>query len=164
METKKKKIATVSMLFATLALAAGTCFGEDPGPAKHYKLDFTIQEMEGTKAVNTRSYSMLAATGKNKASVRAMNQVPTGSGATSVGANIDCLALSEGADGLSLVVVAEVSGIQHGTTASDRPIIRRNEWNSEVVVQLRKPTIIFSSDDPTSTNQMRVELTATPIR
>jgi hypothetical protein len=43
-------------------------------------------------------------------------------------------------------------------------LLRQNRWRSDVLVPLRKPTVIFSSDDPTSTHKMQVELTATPIR
>jgi hypothetical protein len=43
------------------------------------------------------------------------------------------------------------------------PTIRQNRWVSTVAVPLKKPTVIFSSDDLTSKRQMQLELTATPI-
>ena len=43
------------------------------------------------------------------------------------------------------------------------PMIRQNRWTSNVVVPLKKPTVIFSSDDLTTKHQMQLELTATPI-
>jgi len=41
--------------------------------------------------------------------------------------------------------------------------VRQNKWGSIVLVALRKPTVIFSSDDLTSKHQVQLELTATPI-
>jgi hypothetical protein len=43
------------------------------------------------------------------------------------------------------------------------PSIRSNSWSSVVIVPLKTPTLIFSSDDPASKRQMQLELTATPI-
>jgi hypothetical protein len=38
------------------------------------------------------------------------------------------------------------------------------KWNAPVIVPLRKATVIFASDDPSSKRQMQLELTATPIK
>jgi hypothetical protein len=43
------------------------------------------------------------------------------------------------------------------------PVIRQNRWSSNVVVPLKKPTLIFASDDATSKRQMQLELTAAPV-
>jgi hypothetical protein len=60
------------------------------------------------------------------------------------------------------MVTAEVSSAAE-TTDAPAPVIRQVKWNSPVIVPLRKPTIIFSSDDPSSKRQMQLELTAIPI-
>ncbi len=47
--------------------------------------------------------------------------------------------------------------------APGRPTIRQNRWTSVTIVPLKKPTLLFSSDDPMSKRQMQLELTVTPI-
>ncbi len=48
-------------------------------------------------------------------------------------------------------------------SAPTQPTVRQNKWDSTVIVPLKKPTVLFSSDDLTSKRQMQLELTATPI-
>lgn len=83
-----------------------------------------------------------------------------------VGVNIDCQSPREVEGQLALTVSADVSNLAPGQTAGNGPLplLRQNKWSSDVILPLRKPTVLFSSDDPTSTHKMQVELTATPIR
>ena len=81
-----------------------------------------------------------------------------------MGVTIDCRSLKEMKNELSLTVKADISSVlQEPTTNPAHPIIRQNIWESTVVVPIRKPTVIFSSDDTTTKHQMQMELTATPI-
>jgi hypothetical protein len=50
------------------------------------------------------------------------------------------------------------------TPDAPAPVIRQVKWNAPVIVPLGKPTVIFSSDDPSSKRQMQLELTARPIK
>jgi hypothetical protein len=61
------------------------------------------------------------------------------------------------------MVAAEVSSAAE-TPDAPAPVIRQVKWNSPVIVPLGKPTVIFSSDDPSSKRQMQLELTARPIK
>src|SRR6266481_3585685 len=102
-------------------------------------------------------------------SIRTGSKVPypTGPGSTQYNyadvVNIDCKSAQELPGELSMVVSADVS-----STASEQttpaPIIRQNRWSSIVVVPLRKPTVVFASDDPTTKHQMQLEITATPLK
>jgi len=151
------------------ALMTGACLAEDAVPPKFYKLNFVVKEVDGAKVVNTRSYSTMVSTqkGGQACSIRTGAQVPYITGKEYrdlfVGVNIDCRALTEEANGLSLWVDADISSVAESTTNTERPFVRQNKWGSTVLVPLKKPTLIFSSDDVTSKHQMQLELTATPI-
>jgi hypothetical protein len=68
---------------------------------------------------------------------------------------------------MSLVLVADISSVVQEPASPSAPmrppVVRQNKWNSGVIVPLKKPTVVFSSDDLTTKRQMQVELTATPI-
>jgi len=162
-----RNVATPLLL---IALLGGACLAEDAVPPKFYKLDFVVKEVEGAKAVNARTYSVIVSTqNKGRAcSIRTGAKVPYSTGKEymylDVGVNIDCLNLVETQSGLSLWVEAEISNVVPGATSNpDRPYVRQNKWGSTAVVLLKKPTVIFSSDDLTGKDQTQLELTATPI-
>jgi hypothetical protein len=165
-----------SVRFLAVALVAGTSFAQTPEPPKFYKLDFVVKEVEGAKVLNARSYSITVSTDASSphSSIRTGSKVPTPTGATGqysfidLAVNIDCGPVKAIQDGISLTVTVEISGVvQDSTTPASTtlpPVIRQNRWGSSVVLPIKKPTIIFSSDDTTTKRQMQMELTATPIR
>jgi hypothetical protein len=61
---------------------------------------------------------------------------------------------------LNLRVDTDISSVAQ---ESNPPVVRQNKWDSNVTVPLRKPVVVFSSDDLTSKHQMQLEITATPI-
>jgi hypothetical protein len=159
-----------------LTLAAVTCFAQDAVPSRFYKLDFVVKEVEGTKVLNARTYSMIVSDGKwnHHSEIRTGSKVPYSASADGsqytfldVGVSIDCTQVTEMHDTLSLVLTADISSaVQEPASASapmHPPVVRQNKWNSGVVVPLKKPTVVFSSDDFTTKHQMQLELTATPI-
>ena len=68
-----------SARFLALILLAGTCFAQNPEASKFYKLDFVVKEVEGTKVLNSRAYSMIVSTEKSSppSSIRTGSRVPT---------------------------------------------------------------------------------------
>jgi hypothetical protein len=152
---------------AALALTVGVCLAQDAIPQKFYKLEFVVKEVEGTRVLNARAFSVNASTDKglDRCQIRTGSKVPVaGGGYLDVGVNIDCISLKETQLGVSLQVTAEVNSIpQESTIPVSGQVIRQNRWTSHVVVQPKKPTVIFSSDDLTTKHQMQLELTATPI-
>ncbi len=165
-----------------LAMAAGAGFAQTPEapkstppPVHFYKLDFAVKELEGAKVINARSYSMtVAADAKGTSSIRTGSRtpIPAGQGNTQyidVGVNIDCRNITELHGDLSLSISADISSVpsEPGTTAGSPttlpPTVRQNRWSSSVIVPLKKPTLVFSSDDLASKRQMQLEITATPI-
>lgn len=183
-EEKTMLNRTVLSLFL-FVMMAGTGFtqtseaAKSAEPLKFYKLEFTVKEVEGGKVVNTRSYSMTVAADRrdSSSSIRTGTRVPVPIGASKtqyqyfdLGVNIDCRSIVEMQGALSLSVTAEISslgGESEPTAAGPtpaQPIVRQNKWSSSVIVPLKKPTVIFSSDDLTSKRQMQLELTAVPIK
>jgi hypothetical protein len=165
-----RKIRDLSILSAVFALLAGICFGEEAAAPKFYKLDFVVKEVEGAKVLNARSYSVISSTegkGVEGCQVRTGSKVPgaVAGGYIDVGVSIDCYQVRETQTGLSLGLSADISSIPPDLTppVSAPPVIRQNRWRSNVVVPLKKPVVIFSSDDLTTKHQMQLELTATPI-
>jgi len=157
------------------AMMAGTCLAQSEKnkeePQKFYRLDFVVKEVADAKVVNTRSYSTMISTGAHPGSIRTGNKVPIQTGPASnyyldVGVKVDCRSAREVDGQLWLWVTADVSNLAPGqpTGGGSPPLLRQNSWSSDLILPLRKPTVIFSSDDPTSTHKMQVELTATPIR
>ncbi|MGH9627454.1 MAG: hypothetical protein ACRD7E_03700 [Bryobacteraceae bacterium] len=140
---------------------------------KFYRLDFLVQEVEGGKIVNGRAYSMIVSTasGGPPASMRTGNRLPIQAGGNfqyfDVGVNIDCREVRELENRLSLTINADISSVVTGpesTETTTAPVVRNTRWASGVIVPIKKPTIIFSSDDATSKRKMQLELTATPIQ
>jgi hypothetical protein len=140
-----------------------------------YQLNFVVQELENGRVINSRSYSMIMRD-TDQSSIRAGEKVPfsSTSGASTqwqqidVGVNIDCRKLEARGNGVSLNIKAEISSVtdSHGENSppASLPIVRQNQWESNVVLPVRQPTVLFSSDDPASKRKMQLQLTVTPIR
>lgn len=166
-----KKLA---ILLLTIGAVTGACFAQtDKAKSeeqKFYRLDFVVKEVGDSKVINSRSYSTVISTGDRGCQIRTGNRVPYNAGNTSqyldVGVNIDCRKAKEIDNQLALNIAVEVSNLAPEQTAGNGPlpVLRQDKWSSDVILSVRKPTEIFSSDDPTSTHKLQVELTATPIK
>lgn len=167
---------TATKKLLTLAIFGAAVFGQNsPAPAgeqpKYYNLEFQVKELEGSKVVNARSYYMMISSESNPAGLRTGGRIAyaTGHGEQvnfmEVGVNIDCRKAQERGGELMLMVNADISTVLPPAEAIPNapPLIRQNRWVSNVVVPLRKPTVIFSSDDSMGKRKMQLELTATPI-
>jgi hypothetical protein len=166
-----------SLGLLAFAMAAGTCLAQTVDATKFYKLEFVVKEVDGTKVVNSRSYFMtvpVEAVGQNiqgGGSIRSSNRIPTLSGPSGpnqqynyidVGVSIDCRTLHEMQSQVQVYVTADIStsSVEPNFPA---PVVRQYRWNSLVVAQIKKPTVIYASDEANSKSQMQLELTATPI-
>ncbi len=144
-------------------------------PAKYYRLDFVVKETENGKQTSARNYSLTAssASSGNNCSVRAGDKIPIPSGKDAVqftfidvGVSLDCHDLKEVEQKLALRIQADISAAASQTpaTASGAPVIRQFRWASDVIVPLRRATVIYQSDGASSKNGMQLELTATPLQ
>jgi len=155
-----------------VTMAAGMAFCDDAGQAKFYKFEFVIKEVEGTKVLNSRTYSMVTSVGdRDRSNIRVGSKVPFASkqGTTTevqqinVGVGIDVHAVKEIENRLSFSIGVDVSAVAEDGPSQASPIIRQNTWNSTVTVPLKKPTVVFTSDTADAKRQMQVEVTAIPF-
>lgn len=167
--------------FLILALAlAGAALAQTADAPKFYKLDFVVKEVEGGKVVNSRSYSAMLAvqmpgSSAQAASIRAGGRIPVTSGPNTpgmvntqfqfydVGVNIDARDLHETPTEVSLSILADITTLVQEST-SPHPVTRQNKWQGPVVVTIKKPTTVFTSDDVSSKRQLQLELTATSVK
>jgi hypothetical protein len=177
------KTTLFSVPILALAIAGGAAFAQTPEapkpaePSRFYKLEFVVQEVEGGKVLNARSYStMAAADARDGAAIRAGSKMPIGTGVpehniiyADLGVNIDCRNIRDSPREISLFVSAQISSLPSESATPPQAgaqlaiTVRQNSWSSLVVVPFSKPTVLFSSDDLTSKRQFQLELTATPI-
>lgn len=178
-----RKQLTLIAILAIAVLTPSQSFaqsnvGAKPAPSveqQHfYHLDFVVKEVEAGRAINSRSYSMIITT-HGRASIRTGTKVPFNTSTApnnaqytqiDVGVNIDCYQAQEIAGQLALNVKADISSLadpSDGSHSGVPPVIRRNTWDSGVIVPIKQPTTIFSSDDLGSKRKMQLELIATRI-
>ena len=175
MATRKslRKVALAIFLTASLGQAQQAATGN------FYKLDFVVKEVEGTRTVNSRAYSLMVESGSHKYSqVRAGSKVEINRHVVKsntegehvsgefldLGVSIDVSDVTETPNGLGFSAGVDVSSLPSGVSPKESPtMIRHNRCSSYVVVPLKKPTVIFSSDSVDSKSTMQVEVSASPI-
>jgi hypothetical protein len=143
----------------------------------HYKLTYRLLEVGADgKIANSRTYVAIIATGQGEnapAKIRTGDRIPipVKSGSTTeyqyqdVGTDIDSSHPQIQGHQLSLNVVAASSGVGKPQPGGipNVPIFRQTRWESNIVVSLDKPTIIFTSDNVSDTGKTELELTATEV-
>lgn len=169
-----KKTIRLAWIAIAAALLAASCFPQTPGnkpdeQTKYYRLDFTVKELEGGKVINARNYSTsLSNREGDGSSIRTGDKVPVQSDKAwtylDVGVSIDCNSLKQVDNQLAVHVTADITNLgSDGSAIAAVPLIRQNKWSSTVLVPLRKPVTIFSSDGASTKRQTQLELTATPV-
>jgi hypothetical protein len=146
-----------------------------------FRLDFSVNELEDGKKVNSRHYSInLTAGSADEIKIGTRVPVSTVESPASaaqfqymdLGTNIWAL-LREGSEELQLEVRSEISWTKHeDVDQSPRaphstftpPIISQIKINGSTLLVVGKPIIIGSVDDPYSNRQFQLEVTATKLR
>lgn len=138
--------------------------------AETYRLDFVVNELEDSKKVNTRTYSVLLE-GDNwsrlRIGTRVPMQQPSGIVYMDVGLSLDCR-LHEGDSGPSLEVILEMNSFaipEQGAEAHpNTPPLRNFRTQTTSALVLGKPTVVTSADDMASKRRFQVEVTATKVK
>ena len=153
--------------------AKATPEATEPGHA--YRLDFSINEVDDGKKINTRQYSMNLSAGDNN-EIKIGTRVPVEAKQgefqyIDVGTSIWCRLRDRhdvvwlGND-LLLNVRGEISNFalpeQQGQQV--RPVLRQLNINASTLAVLGKPMIVGSVDDPNSKRQFQLEVTVTKLR
>jgi hypothetical protein len=139
-------------------------------PAHPYRVDFSLNELEDGKKINTRQYSMnLNAEDANEIKIGTRVPVEPKEGEfqyMDVGTSIWCR-IGDDSDGIALSVRAESSNFAIPDQASGngrRPVIRQVQIKASTVAQLGKPMVVGTVDDPNSKRQFQLEVTVTKLR
>lgn len=150
--------------------AQSAAAAERDKPVHAYRLDFSMNELEGGKKINTRQYSLnLNADESNE--IKIGTRIPVDAGQNTfqyidVGTNI-WARISERSDGVALSVRAENSNLavpEQGELRADRPVIRQLKISAGTLAQLGKPMVVGSVDDPNSKRQFQLEVTVTKLK
>jgi len=150
-----------------------------------YRLDFSFNELENGKKINTRHYSITLTEGSAN-EIKIGTRVPVSGDATSVppqyqfldlGTNIWALLRdkveNQQLDGLQLEVRSDISSTKHEDvdvsprtphTSFTPPIISQIKITGSTQLVLNKPMTIGIVEDPYSNRQFELEVTATKLR
>jgi hypothetical protein len=141
-------------------------------PKHAYRLDFSLNELEDGKKINTRQYS-LNENSDDSNEMKIGTRVPVDTNTKEgefqyidVGTTIWCQ-IRERSDGIALIVRAENSNFaipEQGAGHDARPVIRQLKISGSTLALLGKPNIIGSMDDPNSKRQFQLEVTVTKLR
>jgi hypothetical protein len=175
----KKTLGAAALIVAMMAAGGTAKAAQEPNTPKGsseagkvvnpYRIDFSVNEMEDGKKINTRQYSMnLNADESNE--IKIGTRVPVDTNKTEfqyidVGTSI-WSRLEERPNGLSIAVRAEISNfaMPDQTAAQARPIIRQLSIKASTLAQLGKPMVVGSVDDPNSKRNFQLEVTVTKLK
>jgi hypothetical protein len=185
--TKRMVVAGELMLALALVFAsgAGRAWAQEPGSptpvvstkaaekdapkTEAYRLDFSINELEDRKKINTRQYSMNL-TKNQPQDIKIGTRVPVELKGEvqylDVGTNISGR-LQVHNDQLELFVTTDMSNFaipEQATGHESHPVIRQLKISGSTLVVLGTPMVIGSADDPNSKRQFQVEVTMTKLR
>lgn len=139
-------------------------------PQSVYRLEFVVRELDGGKAINSRSYSMSAQDG-DWGRLRVGSRVAYKNAENSfqyenVGINIDCrvkelesrLLLSTTFEATSFASASDTMG------ASVSPVRRQVNLSEQSLVTPGTPTVIGKLDDVVTNHRFEIEVTATKVK
>lgn len=139
-------------------------------PVDPYRLDFTINEIEDGKKINSRQYSLnLNAGDRNDVKIGTRVPVELKQGEmqyVDVGTSIEAR-VRDRDNGLALEVRAEISNFatpDQANRPSSAPLLRQMRINASTVIIPGRPTIVGSVDDPNSKRQFQLEVTVTKLK
>jgi len=182
-----KRILVTGALLTMFILAAGPkdASAQDSPPAKPvpeasepghaYRLDFTVNETEDGKKVNSRQYSMNLNAG-DQSELKIGTRVPVEIKNSEiqymdVGTNIWCRMrdrkdLTWLGNDVLMNVRSEISNfaVPDQTTQSMRPIVRQMKIEASTIATIGKPMVVGVVDDPNSKRQFQLEVTVTKLR
>jgi len=140
-------------------------------PLEQYHLDFSLNEIEDGKKINSRQYSMNLATNEgNEIKIGTRVPIEAKEGEfqyLDVGTNIFAR-VGETRGQTELTVRAELSNFAVPDLNQEKrdlhPIVRQLKIGGTVLLPLAKTIVIGSADDPNSKRQFQLEVTVTKLR
>lgn len=179
---RKRIVTTVAL---TLFLASMACLpwagAQEPAkqseaqskPTDSYKVEFTVNELDNGKKINSRSYSMeiggdAPLKWTDMRHLRVGSRIPVYSSNQfqyhDIGMDIDCRLLPMGNGKVSIDTnwkYSSLGGEQDPKHDPQQPVFRDVRSDVEAVVSLDKPTVISEMDDVASTHRFVFEVKVT---
>ena len=171
-----QKIIWSFLLAATVVLASSKIWPQDTAPSstpeKHditYNLEFSLNELEDGKKINTRHYSIKLTSGSNRV-LKIGTRVPveTEQGKfqyLDVGTNLRAHMYGKD-DAPILDVDVDISNFaipDQATHSGGQPLLRQILISGSQTLIFDKPTVVGSVDDPNSKRTYQLEVVATKL-
>jgi hypothetical protein len=134
-----------------------------------YRLDFSVNEMEDSKKINSRQYSMNLISGDGglvKVGTRVAVEAKQGEFQyLDVGTSINARA-QERDNNLLLNFWCDISNfaLPGQENSNTHPALRQLQINGNTIIPLGKSMVVGSVEDPNSKRQFQLEVTATKLR
>jgi len=164
-----RQLAAVLLLTVALAAQERQPPPPPPPPAGQtiYRLEYTVTEMEGTKKLQARNYS-LQVIDRSDARMRVGNKIPIPTGTEQVqymdvGVNIDSRPVTIDAHTVRVRTNIEVSALA-STDNARRPILRNFNNMVETILPLDKPVLLSSQDEPGTSTTFQVTVVARIVK
>lgn len=141
-------------------------------PIEQYHLEFSINELEDGKKINSRQYSMNLDTNGGGDEIKIGSRVPVEVKAGEIqyidlGTNIYAR-IGENRDQTELTVRAETSNFAAEPSPGEKrdlqPMVRQLKMGGSVLLPVSKPVVLSSADDPNSKREFQLEVTVTKVR
>ncbi len=163
------------MLMLVLALTLGAMAAQDAEKKasadavraqkawSFYKLDLTVRELDGTKVVNSRTYT-LTQRSDEWGQLRVGSRIPTEkAGYMDVGLNLDSR-VQDREDATAFDWRLDLSSLAAETGPNGLPVVRQVKSNGSTLLTVGKPIVMSTVDDLSSTHKFVFEVTATKLK
>lgn len=128
-----------------------------------YKLDLTVREMDGSKALNSRTYTITQRSNE-WGQLRVGSKMPTErAGYVDVGLSLDSR-VQDREESTAFDWRLELSSLASELGPNNQPVIRQVKNNGQTILTLGKPVIMATVDDLSSTHKFVFEVTATKLK
>lgn len=176
----KKTVMTAALILALMVGGGGwTAAAQQPEPENArkaekalnaYRLDFSVNELEDGKRINTRQYSLnLNSDNSNELKIGTRVPVEGKQGefqyidvGTSIWSNVQ-----ERNGAIDLSVRAEISNFaipEQNQGRDTAPVLRQLKISASTLALLGKPMVVGSVDDPNSKREFQLEVTVTKLK
>jgi hypothetical protein len=182
MQNSRANIGLLFLVATILLSSAGAARAQQPEASSKpkaeeaekqpgaYRMDFSINELEDGKILNSRQYS-LNGNGGDWNTLKIGTRVPMEAKQgefqyLDVGTNIQAR-LREKASDLALEVRADITNFatpDRQSSTNMPPFLRQMQINGSTVIQLAKPLVVGVVDDPNSKRQFQLSVTVSKIR
>jgi hypothetical protein len=176
----RKTVMTAALIFVMMAGVGITPAAAQPSEPENgrkaertlnaYRLDFSINELDDGKRINTRQYSLhLNSDNSNELKIGTRVPVESKQGEfqyLDVGTSI-WSSIREVNGAIDLSVRAEISNFalpEQSQNHDMRPVLRQLKINAGTLAVLGKPMVVGSVDDPNSKRQFQLEVTVTKLK